>query len=279
VVFGGAAQAAGVKVALWEHGFQTKANWLERMARRLRPDYVIANSHFTAAMSRNRFPHAPVRILYYPVALEEAPQRDQWRAAIRREQAVDDDTTVILQVSRMEAWKGHVLHLEALSRLKTAGKWVCWIAGGPQKANEEQYFRELQQRANQLGIAERVRFLGQRADVPKLLAAADVFCQPNQGPEPFGIVFIEALWAGRPVVATAMGGALEIIDESCGFLAKPADPDSLAQALHNLIESPDLRRRLGRSGPLRARLLCDPASRMQDLKEIPQPAIDGEVRL
>lgn len=279
VVFFGTARAAGAKVALWEHGFQSRQNWLEMMARRMRPDVAIANSHFTAGIVRNHFPSTPIRVIYCPVDLAEAPETNRWRAAVRREQAVDDDTTVILQTSRMEAWKGHLLHLEALARLKAVGKWVCWIAGGPQKSNEEQYFRQLQQVTKQLGIAERVRFLGQRADVPQLLAGADIFCQPNVEPEPFGIVFIEALWAGRPVVTTAMGGAMEVIDASCGFLTEPGNPDSLAQALHSLIESPDLRSRLGRSGPLRARLLCDPASRMKELKEMSQAAIDGEVRL
>ena len=49
----------------------------------------------------------------------------------------------------------------------------------------------------------------------RLLAAADVFCQPNSGPEPFGIVFVEALYAGLPVIATAIGGAQEIVDAAC----------------------------------------------------------------
>jgi glycosyltransferase involved in cell wall biosynthesis len=273
VLFLAPARASGLKVALWEHGFQNRKNWLERIARRMQPDAAIANSHFTAAIVRNHFPNTPLRVIYCPVALMEAPEADRWRAGIRQEQAVDDDTTVILQVSRMEGWKGHVLHLHALARLRAAGKWVCWIAGGPQRPHEEQYLLQLQQTANQLGIADRVRFLGQRSDVPKLMAAADIFCQPNREPEPFGIVFIEALWAGRPVVTTAMGGAMEIIDESCGFLTKPEDPDSLAQALRRLIESPELRSKLGRAGPARSWLLCDPASRMKELTELSQAEI------
>jgi len=55
----------------------------------------------------------------------------------------------------------------------------------------------------------RVRFVGERLDVARILAAADIFCQPNIEAEPFGIVFIEALYAGLPVVASASGGALE----------------------------------------------------------------------
>ena len=72
--------------------------------------------------------------------------------------------------------------------------------------------------ATELGISDRVRFAGQRDDVPGLLAAADVFCQPNTGPEPFGIAYVEALWSRLPVVATQFGGAQEIVDDSCGLL-------------------------------------------------------------
>jgi len=187
---------------------------------------------------------------------------------VRRKENIDDQTTVILQVSRFEWWKGHLLHLEALSRLKTTRAWVCWMVGGPQTPADQRQFDEVRRTAERLGLAERVRFLGQRSDVPQLLAGADIFCQPNQGPEPFGIVFVEALWAGRPVVSTAMGGVLEIVDESCGVLVEPDSPDSLAAALDRLIESPDLRSRLGHAGPARARSLCDPATQMHVLTDL-----------
>jgi len=275
VVFAGTARATGHKVALWTHGFQLRRNWLERMAQRLVPDIAIANSRFTAAIVQKQFPNLPVQVIYCPVALPDSAQADSWRAALRKEQSVEDDTTVILQVSRLEYWKGHELLLRGLSRLTGTGKWVCWIVGGPQKPDEDVYLRQLKALANELGLANRIRFLGHRADVPKLMAAADIFCQPNLQPEPFGIVFVEALWAGRPVITTAMGGAVEIVDESCGSLTKPGDCDSLAESLRRLIESPELRTRLGRAGSARARQLCDPASQMMKLKEVSQVSISG----
>jgi glycosyltransferase involved in cell wall biosynthesis len=78
-------------------------------------------------------------------------------------------------------------------------------------------------------------FLGQRADVPHLLVAADIHCQPNIEPRAFGIAFVEALYAGLPVVTTAMGGGLEIVDESCGRLVAPDDANALSQVLGSLI--------------------------------------------
>jgi glycosyltransferase involved in cell wall biosynthesis len=268
VVFSGVARAAGNRVALWAHGWQTRENWLGRMARRLKPDLAIANSHFTEAIIRERFPDTPARVIYCPVTLVESPEADKWRAALRQEHALDDATTVILQVSRLEAWKGHAVLLQALSKLKSKSKWVCWIVGGPQTGEEEAYFRQIQETASQFGLSGRVKFFGQRSDVPRLFAASDIYCQPNQAPEPFGLSFVEALWAGRPVISSALGGALEIVDPSCGVLVEPGDADGLAATLDRLIDSPELRRTLGSAGAGRARELCDPGSQLNKLKEL-----------
>jgi len=167
----------------------------------------------------------------------------------------------------MEPWKGQAVHLEALSLLKDLPDWVCWQVGGAQQATEVQYLAELKQTATRLGISERVRFLDQRTDVARLLSAADIFCQPNVAGEPFGIVFIEALHAQLPVVTTDIGGAREIVDDSCGMLVRPGDVRALAGSLRTLIENKTERARLGTAGPTRARVLCDPALQMDQFRQ------------
>ena len=264
-VFGPAAKAAGRKLVLWAHSCHTGASWLEKMARWHRPDFVISNSSFVAASVAGYRPDVPGSILRYPVALVPRPEAERWRIAARREQGVGENTVVILQASRFEAWKGQMLHLRGLANLNTANSWVCWMAGGPQNPVEQRQYDLVRRTCTELGLDDRVRFLGQRSDVPQLLAGADIFCQPNEGPEPFGIVFVEALWAGRPVVSTAMGGALEIVDEMCGILVPPQDAEGLAASLAKLIEDPELRVQLGSAGKARAQGLCDPASQMAAL--------------
>jgi glycosyltransferase involved in cell wall biosynthesis len=167
----------------------------------------------------------------------------------------------------MEPWKGHLLHLEALSLLKDLPGWVCWQVGGAQTAGEDNYERGLKKTASRLGISERVRFLGQRTDVARLLAAADIFCQPNAGPEPFGISFIEALYAHLPVITTDLGGAPEIVDDSVGLLVQPNNPVALANALKLLVEDRSLRRKLGEAGFARATTLCDVSSQLNRLQK------------
>ena len=117
------------------------------------------------------------------------------------------------------------------------------------------YFASLVAEADRLGIANRLRFLGERTDVARLLRAADLFCQTNLIAEPFGIVFIEALFASLPVITIASGGALEIINDSCGFLVSP-DVKAVAKAERLLIVDDALRATLGSAGPKRAKMLC-----------------------
>jgi glycosyltransferase involved in cell wall biosynthesis len=165
----------------------------------------------------------------------------------------------------MDPWKGHDVLLDALGAMRDVPNWICWQVGGPQRRHEERYVASLRERAVRLGIAERIRFVGQRADVIRLLCAADVHCQPNTSPEPFGIAFIEALAAGLPVVTSASGGAIEIVDDTCGRLVAPRDATALAGVLRTLAGDASLRARLGASGRERARTLCDPARQIQRL--------------
>jgi glycosyltransferase involved in cell wall biosynthesis len=267
-VFGSTVRAAGCRLVFWEHGVSQERNWLERMANWTGADLAIANSRFTARAMLAYFHKVPVQVLYCPVARVDAGEFADRRATVRAEQKVPGDNVVIIQVGRLEWWKGHFLHLEALAQLKELEHWVCWMVGGPQRAEEDDYLRRMKETAGRLGIADRVRFLGQRSDVPELLAAADIFCQPNQAPEPFGLVFIEALHAGRPIVTTALGGPMEIVDETCGLLAEPENPAALAAALRRLVQSPELRERLGRNGPGRASELCDPATQLKGLHRL-----------
>jgi len=166
----------------------------------------------------------------------------------------------------MQEWKGQGLLMRAASIIKSNSQWIIWFVGGAQRESEHRYLAGLRASAAELGIADRVRFAGQRIDVERLLAASDLHCQPNISPEPFGIAFIEALYAAIPVVTTQIGGAIEIVNGSCGAVVPPDDPGALAAALDRLIADGEARRRLGRAGPARARELCDPADQMDLLR-------------
>jgi glycosyltransferase involved in cell wall biosynthesis len=259
-VFGGTIRQSGVPLLFWLHDVATGRDRLEKLARRVRPDLVIANSRFTGATLPTLFPDPPpLDIINEPAA----PPRDSIAASdrdeLRAKLGVTPRNVVIVQVSRMERYKGHAVLLDALARLTELRHWRCWFVGGAQRETEQTYLNELRQRAAAAGISGCVSFLGQRSDVPRLLAAADIFCQPNIRGEPFGLVFCEALFARLPVVATAIGGALEIVTEECGRLVPPSDAVALSASLRELIENVALRIQLGDNGPARASALSDPA--------------------
>ena len=92
-----------------------------------------------------------------------------------------------------------------------------------------------------------------------------MYCQPNASAEPFGLTFVEAMYAGLPVVGTCLGGPSETVDASCGVLVEPGDVAALARALDGLIADPTARARLGAAGPGRAAELCDPARVLDQL--------------
>jgi glycosyltransferase involved in cell wall biosynthesis len=175
---------------------------------------------------------------------------------------------MVITHSRMERWKGHTVTIDALARLADRPGWTCWFVGGAQRSEERMYEAELRSRVDRAGLTPRFRFAGHRTDVPDLLAASDIFCQPNLEPEPFGISLVEAMSAGLPVVTSGTGGALEIVSQDCGVTVPPADAQALSTALEMLIEDGPMRTRLGHEGIRRARLLCDPAVQMRQIAEL-----------
>lgn len=263
-IFAPVVRRARQPLIFWLHDRASGRHWTERWAARTPPDLAIANSHFTRNTLPAIFPHVPGEVLYCPVADNIPRLAASERAAVRAAFAASPDELVIVLACRLEAWKGHELLLQALSHLQSDSSlpsWKLWIIGGVQRPSEQAFLDRLHRLAA-ADLPGQVRFLGQRSDVPRLYAAADLHCQPNLAPEPFGIAWIEALYAGLPVVTTALGGALEILNSDCGRLVPPGDSRALAQALAELLREPQRRRALSDYGPARAAAISAPAQLM-----------------
>jgi glycosyltransferase involved in cell wall biosynthesis len=224
---------------------------IERLVRHIYTrflDLLVFNSHFLLKST----PDANGMVVYCPVD-GQIELTDEKRHEIRARFATPLEDPLVIQVCRMEERKGHSRLLRALATVKSL-RWTCWIVGGPQREREVSYFDNVKSLAGELGIADRVRFLGTRNDVPELLAVADIFCHPNTHPEAFGIAFVEALQAGLPVVTSATGGAMEIVSEQCGFLVPPEDNIALADALRRLLTQDRLRQEMSVSARARGEL-------------------------
>lgn len=249
----------------WLHDVPRRLHWLDQWAGRCPPDLAICNSNFTRSYLYRVFPKARSVVIYCPVRHECADQAMLER--LRGDLAQPSGSVTIIHASRMQAGKGHRVLLNALSRLEPLPDWSCWIVGGPQRASEQEYFASLGRQADALGLSRRVRFLGQRQDAPVLMQLADIHCQPNESPEPFGIAFVEALYCGLPVVTTGFGGATEIVDETCGRLVAPGHIQQLSEVLATLVGDSDLRRKLGLAGREHAHSLCNAEAQYRRIRD------------
>jgi glycosyltransferase involved in cell wall biosynthesis len=255
----------GARLVQFIHDVPNRLGWVDHLANRTPPDLVLCNTWFMEGSGRWWFAKVPRRMIRYPVPLGERTSPEA-RGPLRQSLGTSPDSIVILHASRMQAWKGHTLLIAALSEMRGDPRWTCWIAGGAQRPSEMAYEAEIKREVASRGLESRIKFLGQRSDVPALMDAADIFCQPNVEPEPFGVVFMEALAHGLPVITTAMGGPLEIVDARCGVLVPPS-ARPLAQALSRMVEDDERRAQLSKNAPARARELCDVETQVRELAD------------
>jgi glycosyltransferase involved in cell wall biosynthesis len=263
-LFGGVIRRAGCPLVFWAHDVMSGRHWTERLAGRATPDLAICNSHFTRRSLGKLYDDVPAAVVYAPVELPLAAD-DDLRRRVRASLETPPDSVVIVQACRSEAWKGHEQLLDALAALRGVPGWIWWQVGGAQRPRERAFLARLRERAVRAGIGDRIRWLGERSDVGQLLMTANLYCQPNLEPEPFGIVFVEALGAGLPVVTTRHGAAEEILDSTCGVLVPPRQPAALAETLRELVSDGPRRHRLAAGSRARAQYLCDPARQIERL--------------
>lgn len=277
VMFASTVRSFGFPVVLWMHMASDGKHWLERMCRWMQPDAAICNSRFTADRTSSWLPGAAIDYAYCPVTPASA-WPSHARRALRDSLQTPSDDVVVVQVSRLEAFKGQHVLLDALAMLRDLPGWTCWIVGGAQRPTELEYLQRLQAVAREREIADRIRFLGERSDVGQILGAADVYCQPNTEPEGFGLSFIEAMGAGLPVVTTGIGGAREVVNESCGVLVHPGNASGLSQELRRLAVDGGLRARLATNARKQAADLCSPTQQMRRIQALLSGAIGNQPR-
>ncbi len=177
-----------------------------------------------------------------PQALRPAHFRD----AVRTRLGASDDDCVLLAVAALVRRKGVDVLLEAVAGLGAAGtRAPLWIVGeGAERPI-------LEQQARSIGVASQVSFFGRRDDIADLLHAADVVVVPSRR-EGMGVAALEAMAAGRAVVASDVGGlGYAVVHERTGLLVPPEDAAALASGLARLIRDPELRQRLAAEGPRR----------------------------
>lgn len=152
----------------------------------------------------------------------------------RRKLGIDDEQPLVAAAGRIDTWKGFDVVLDAYERIKRVRPDAGLVVAGPPVEGKEDYAAALERAATELGA----RWIGPYDDMAALYADADVFVSASTEPEPYGLVIVEALLCGTPVVATDHGGPPEILaraEADCGLLVPPRSPADLARALAELL--------------------------------------------
>lgn len=188
-----------------------------------------------------------LELVYGAVDLEPFLHPSDGSGQLRRELGLGESNTIIGILGRLVPGKGHGVLLEAVSRLNggPTGPRLLIVGDGPEQ-------EPLDAHAGRVGVSDRVLFAGFRTDVPAVLSALDVVVLASTHTEVLPLSVMEAMAAGRAVVATSVGGVPEIVEDGrSGLLVPPGDADALATALRRLIADPALRAELGRAAALR----------------------------
>lgn len=206
-----------------------------------RADAIISDSEYikkelvTVGVNPNKI--SPIYV--------ELPWRLTNPAQIISSQITNCNEVVLFAPGRLSKEKGFHILLRAFSiAIRKYPKVKLIIAGdGPKK-------RELEKLSKILDIERYVKFLGkvQYNKMQELFLSSDIVIVPSIHPEPFGRVALEAILAGKPVVASEVGGLPEIIEDKAGILVQPSNPEALAHGIITLIENPVLREKMGKEG-------------------------------
>jgi glycosyltransferase involved in cell wall biosynthesis len=250
---------------------------------------VLALSHMVIAMSGPCVESLFGRSAGHPKIhlLSEGLDLSVWCRAridrsIRAELGLRRDAPVIGFVARFDPWKGLNVFLEAAALVTARFPDAVFLVAGDAPAGFEAYRDRMIARASELGLGERVRFLGWRYqlnDILAVMASLDVFSHTSIRPEPFGLVLIEAMAMGCPVVAAGAGGPLEIIEEGVsGRLTPPGDAHAHAEAICGLLADPAYRNRMRKGARARVEERYSLEAFRAQLVRLYDAALDG-VRL
>lgn len=209
------------------------------------------------------------RIHVVPHALLPPRHADEEGSSmLRRRFGLDPNMLYVCCVGRLAVEKGIRYFVESIplvsARVTNVGFLV--VGNGPLRD-------ELEQQVRELGLTTRVHFLGARSDVPLLLKAVDVVVIPSLA-ESFALVALEAMRAGRPVVATDVGGIPEVVrNGQTGVLVPPSSGNAIANAVSWLLTDADVRQRLGSHGRQVADTEYSPARVAEQMLEVYRKAI------
>jgi glycosyltransferase involved in cell wall biosynthesis len=216
-------------------------------------NHVLAVSHavasgFRGLLLRPFTGRVPITVIHNAVDFDRFHPGTLPKSEVRHQLDLPPDDPVIGIVGQLTSRKGQLELIKAFaSVVPQVPDAILLIVGEAVFSHDEAYARELREAVDSLGLTDRVRFLGARDDIPKLLQALDVLVVNSQQ-EPFALTVLEGLASGTAVLATAVGGTPEMIrHDQNGWLVQSGNQLELSAGLITLMNDTDLRARLGSS--------------------------------
>ena len=213
----------------------------------LNSDKLIPCSSAVASHMRTQgFSESDMELIYNPVDIDIYSRDLTQRENFRRKHNIAQDDFIILGAGRFVDWKGFDSLVKACAIIQKTKEirrnWKLWLVGdGPEMLN-------YQKCVSAFDLNDRTTFWGFQSDIKPFLWAADLFVQPSREPEGFSLMLLEAMAAGLPAAATAIGGTLDIIDDNqSGWLFEPDDMQNLAVILHKILLADTLKNYSGRA--------------------------------
>jgi len=239
-------------------------------------DRMLANSPVTADIFLSRgFRPDKMKVVWNPVDFEAFASDSEFKD-MRSELGID-------QYAPLVAIVGRVARIKCIENFIRASKTVLesvpdaafLVVGGAQTDEDKAYQKELVFLTQELGLQERVRFLGRRSDIPRIMKSINLLVHTSES-EGFGLVVAEAMAAGVPVVAAATGAIPYLVDDGItGRLVPFGKPEDMASAIVSLLRDPEKAEKMGESGRLKAEKLWKAANVAEAITEVYLDLLDS----
>ncbi len=262
-----------VKSIFYVHGNLKKENFtfIDNISLLFKPTAYVANSKFTANSIKKFFPNAKIYI-NYPGAnkvIFDQLNTEECKSELIKEFNFPSDAKIIINVGRIQEWKGQDIAIKAFIEISKSFKNVFLIIlGEPTFKSDQEFLNKLKAMVEYNHLQDKVIFAGQRMDIAKFFKGSDIILHSTKE-ESFGLVIIEGMLARKPVIATRSGGPEEIIDHNInGFLVKPNDTEEIVHYIKAIFEDSEFSLKISENAYSKASNLFTSEKSTKRLEEI-----------